>query len=438
MRVWVYVVRRVLLAIPVLIGVMTVTFVFVSALSETQRTCAFYPPNGRVSPCTSTIVCPTNPSNLCPNPVYQSAVNALGLNQPIPVQWAIFVGNSITFNWGYVAPNSGLGGGETESGLPSFAGYSVTHLFAIFLPYSIELLALAFAIALLVAVPLYARASAHPGGWAEGGARALTISSFGTSFIVWGSLALAAATFALAGPAGIAAPSTICGSTSTVFLDIFGSWPQPPCAPLYGTTNIGLIGYPAWLKWGIIGSPTGFPTVDAALHGQYWLALDTLVRMAIPALLLAVVIAGSIFRVVRYAPTGGMDLEFLRGERARGLPESKVFPRKALRHSLVAILPALAPTIPWVLMNLIIVETIFNLWGVGRIFASAAYAGPAGPDFGVLFGTMLLFAYIIVGTEVFAGALRVHLDPRYGPQRVTALETLDARDQRVRGAPLRV
>jgi peptide/nickel transport system permease protein len=412
MRVWVYVVRRVLLAIPVLIGVMTVIFVFVSALPDTQRACAYYQPSGKVSPCTSTIPCVPNPSGLCPNPVYQSAVNALGLNQPIPVQWAIFVGNSLTFNWGYVTPSSSLGTGETPSGGPEFAGQSVTHIFVIFLPYTVELLVLAFAIALLVAVPLYSRATARPGGLAEYGARALTISSFGTTLVVWGSLALAGATFALAGPAGIAGPSAICGSTSTAFLDLFGSWPPPPCAALYGTTNLGPVGYPTWLQWGIISTPTGFPTVDAALHGQYWLAADTVFRMAIPALLLALVAVGAIFRVVRYAPTGRMDLEFLRGERARGLPESRVFPRQARRPSLVAILPALVPTIPWVLMNLILVEILFNLWGVGRIFAAAAVGGVNDWDIGVIFGTMLLFAYIIVATDVFASALRAHLDPR--------------------------
>jgi len=408
MRLWVYVVRRIVLAIPVLIGVMTVLFVLVSALPETQRACAFYAPSGRTSPCTSMIPCPDDPSRLCSNPVYQSAVETLGLNQPVTTQWAIYVVNSLTFNWGYVGQGTALGTGETGSGLPSLAGHSVTNILVTFLPYSLELLLLTFGIAFLVVVPLYSRATARPGGFAENGSRALTVTGFGVSLIILGSLALVGVTFALGGPAN---PSTLCAGKSTVFLDFYGSWPQPPCVPLYGTTNIGPVGYPNWLGLGYISTPTGFPTVDAALHGQLWLALDTLLRMAIPALLLALVAIGAFFRVIRYAPTERLDLEFLRGERARGLPEPKVFPRQARRPALSASFTALVPAIPWVLANLILVEMLFNLWGVGRIFSYAVVGGVRDWDFGVLFGTVLLFAIVMVVTDVLANTLRGYLDP---------------------------
>ncbi|HYA57395.1 MAG TPA: hypothetical protein VEH57_02900, partial [Thermoplasmata archaeon] len=130
MQMWVYVVRRVVLVFPVVIGVMTVLFVLISALPTTARTCSFYHPSGKVSPCTTTIVCPGHPNELCPNPVYQSAVNALGLNKPIYVQWAIYIGSALEFQWGYVSQGSALGTGETNSGLPTLAGQSVATLLA--------------------------------------------------------------------------------------------------------------------------------------------------------------------------------------------------------------------------------------------------------------------------------------------------------------------
>jgi len=89
MRMWVYVIRRAVLVVPVVIGVMTVLFVLISALPVNERTCSYFRPSGRTSPCSPTISCPTNPSQLCPNPVYQQAVQSLGLNQPTPVQWAL-------------------------------------------------------------------------------------------------------------------------------------------------------------------------------------------------------------------------------------------------------------------------------------------------------------------------------------------------------------
>ena len=89
MRLWVYAVRRVALALPVVIGILTVVFVLICAIPRTEVACSFYSPVGRTSPCTTTIPCPTNPATICPNPVYEAAVQQLGLNQPIFVQWLI-------------------------------------------------------------------------------------------------------------------------------------------------------------------------------------------------------------------------------------------------------------------------------------------------------------------------------------------------------------
>jgi len=423
MRMWVYVVRRVVLAIPVLVGVMTVLFVFVSALPEVERTCAFYPSTSpypssgyrgsqsstATSPCTTTIPCSGNPESVCPNPSYQAAVNSLGLNQPIYIQWAIYVGNSLSFQWGYINPSSPLGSGETGTGLPTLAGQSVTSVLAEFAPYSFELLLLTFAIAFLVVVPLQSRAVARPGGRSDHATRALTICGLGITLVILAPLALFGATYAFGGPA---AASPICGSQSTVFLDIYRSWPIPPCPSLYGGNNSS-INYPSWLNWGYQSTPTGFPTVDAAVHGQFWLALDTLLRMLLPALLLAFVAIAVILRYVRYDPTDRMDLEFLRGARARGLPESKVFPRQARRYTFCATLPALMFALIWVFSFLWIVELLFGLWGVGTLFFYAIVDLSRHPDYAVLYGLMLLFAYLFVATDIFAGSLRAYLDPRF-------------------------
>src|SRR5208282_4088115 len=117
MRMWVYVIRRAVLVVPVVIGVMTVLFVLISALPVNERACSYFRPSGRTSACSPTVQCPNDPSKLCTNPVYQQAIVALGLNQPIPVQWAVYMGNALTFNWGYVSQGSALGTGLGGFGL---------------------------------------------------------------------------------------------------------------------------------------------------------------------------------------------------------------------------------------------------------------------------------------------------------------------------------
>jgi len=410
MQMWVYVVRRAALVIPVVIGVMTVLFVLISALPETQRTCSFYRPSGKTSPCTTSIPCQGDPSKLCPNPVYQSAVNALGLNKPIFVQWAIYIGNALTFQWGYVAQGSGLGTGEAGSGLPGLAGQSVASVLSNFLPYTIELALLSLLIILIVSIPLGNLSAVYRNRPVDQASRVMSFSGYALPAFLLGSFILAAATFALGGPA---APSKICGGSSTVFLDFFGSWPQPPCKPLYGTSNLGPFGYPAWLGiTGYISTPTGFPTVDAAIHGQYWLALDTLLRMVLPALVIAYTTIAGLLRFVRNSMLEVMNQDFIRTARAKGLPESAVIKKHAGRNSLNVTITVLGLTFAGFVTGFPVVEIVFNLWGVGRIYAFSVVGGVNEWDFGVLFGTTLLFTYLVVAANIIVDIMYAYLDPR--------------------------
>jgi len=410
MRMWVYVVRRAVPVIPVVIGVLTVLFVLVSSLPVVDRTCAYAPPGRTSSPCSMTIQCPGNPAQSCPNPAYESAVNSLGLNQPVFVQWAIFVGNGLTFHWGYVTESSSLGLGDTEAGLPELDGQSVTSVLAAFLPYSIELLVLAFVIAAPVLIYLQRQSAAYPGRTVDHAARGLTLLGYGIPIFLLGTLALFGATLTLGGPD---ATSRICGAPNTVYLDFWGSWPEPPCASLFGTTNIGPVGYPNWLGFGYISTPTGFPTVDALLHGNDWLALDTLFRLALPALLLALVAIAATVRYARYDPT---PFEFLRAARARGLPESRVVRRYAGRYTVSQMLAGYRPVLFVVLGSLPVVEVLFNLWGVGRLFVLAAAPGTYPPyfqwDVGLTFGTLLAGTLLVLLASFVLDVARAYIDPR--------------------------
>ncbi|HKN07656.1 MAG TPA: hypothetical protein VJ021_08715 [Thermoplasmata archaeon] len=222
MRMWVYIVRRAVVVLPVFLGVLTVLFVLVSSLPTVTRTCSFGPPSGTQSPCTATIPCPADPSQLCPNPTYQSAVNGLGLNQPIFVQWAIFVGNGLTFQWGYVSQSSALGTGAGSLSLPAFHDQAVTSVLAIFLPYTIELVLFAFLVTLLVVFLILRRATAHPGQAADHMARTLMLLGYGIPLVFLVPFALFGAADALG---GATSASPICLGNSTI-LDFIGSWPS--------------------------------------------------------------------------------------------------------------------------------------------------------------------------------------------------------------------
>lgn len=413
MRLWVYAVRRLLLTIPVVIGIMTVLFVALSILPQGALACAYGSPRGGVSPCSQYIPCPNNPGQICSNPVYQQAIQSLGLNQPVVIQWSIFMWHLGTFQWGYVSPYSALGTGTTGTGLPAFGGQPVTSVLAAFLPYSIELVLLTLLFTMLVVVPIQRRATAHPGRVSDRTAFALSVPGFGVPLLILGPLALMAATLAAGGPD---APSGICAGKSTVFLDFFGSWPVPPCTPLYGSKNLGPVGFPNWLLGGFHSTPTGFPTVDALLHGEVWLAGDTVARMIVPALVLAFLAVSVVLRTVRYTPVQREERTYLRAARASGLPESEVTGRLAGQSSLATITSAIAPAVAMTLCMLPVVEIIFNLYGVGVLFYLAQYGshypGQVSFDPAMLFGIVAACALIVLAVSVATDILRAYLDPR--------------------------
>ena len=110
MRMWVFIVRRSILIIPVIVGVMTITFALVSALPVEQQLVAHYGQPGAHDPWIYNPTlepgqgdCPPAPNTqTCVNQFYVHAINVLGLNKPIPVQWGYYIYNSLTFQWGTV------------------------------------------------------------------------------------------------------------------------------------------------------------------------------------------------------------------------------------------------------------------------------------------------------------------------------------------------
>ncbi len=410
MRMWIYIVRRIALLIPVLIGVMTITFVLVSAIPTSERIASYYPANPRTNPSSPTISCPSNPALQCPNPAYKVAVNALKLNQPVPVQWGYYIYNALTFHWGYVSQTSTVGKGY--SGLPALKGLPVTSVLAAFLPYTLELALLSLFFVLIISIPLGNLSAVNRNRPIDQGARVMSFSGYALPGFILGSLVLMAAALWLAGGSST---SPIC-TNSTAFNEFYGSWPAVtptnPCWIWGPKAGLSSFGYPTWLVNGYQSTPTGFPTIDALIHGNGWLALDTLARIVLPALVIAYGTIALLLRFVRNSMLEVMNLDFVRTARAKGLPESKVIKKHAGRNSLNVTITVLGLTFAFFLSGFPVIESVFNLYGVGRIFAFSLVQSGGTFDFGLIFGTTILFTYLVVAANIIVDILYAYLDPR--------------------------
>jgi peptide/nickel transport system permease protein len=394
-KLWIYIVRRAILAFPVVIGVMTLTFALVSAVPTSERLVSYYGPSPRLS-YNQYISCSRIDPNLngtCLNPAWVRGTHALGLDRPIYVQWGIYMLNTFEGKWGFVGNGTGV-----ATSVPLAQGKPVATALGWFLPYTLELAALSLFMTLLMAVPLGNIAAVNRNRPVDQVSRIISFSGIAIPEFLLGSILLMAVVLLVGGPS---VHSPFC-SNGSAYTDFTGSWPPPQCFP-------GGV-YPKWLVQGQISSPTGFPTVDAALHGQGWLATDTVIRMIIPAFVIAFGTAADLLRFVRNGMLEVLNLEFVRSARARGLPERVVIKKHAGRNSLNVTVTVLGLLFVGFLGGFPIIEYLFDLNGVGIMLAYAVTQTPY--DFGVIFGSTVLFTIIIVVANLAVDLTYAYLDPR--------------------------
>ena len=391
MKMWVYIIRRISLLVPVIIGVMTITFVLTSLLPVGDRLISSFG-YAKVGykpyvPCDQ--VGFANQTGLCKNPAYWGGLHKLGLDQPIWTQYFTYVYNSLTLNWGYTAPNG------QEFAVIGHDALPVAQVLGWFLPFTLELAALSLAIILLLAVPIGNYSAVYRNRPLDQGARILSFSGFALPGYILAWLVLLGVTFA----AGGITPS--CNGTSTPFFEFSGSWPKDSCFP-------GGV-HPSWIGTHLESSPTGFPTIDSIIHGDWYLAGDTVFRMLLPAFVIAYGSIAAILRFVRNSMLEVLNLDFVRTARAKGVLESTVVRKHAGRNSLNVTVTVLGLTFAGFIGGFPIIESVFNLRGVGLLLALSIQP-PF--DFGLIFGSTLLFTIIVVIANIIVDIVYAYLDPR--------------------------
>jgi oligopeptide transport system permease protein len=85
-----------------------------------------------------------------------------------------------------------------------------------------------------------------------------------------------------------------------------------------------------------------------------------------------------------------------------------VVTRHVLKNSLIPVVTALGPTFAFLITGSFIVETLFQIPGIGRSFVTSI----AARDYTMILGTTLLYAFLIAVVNLVVDVLYVFLDPR--------------------------
>jgi peptide/nickel transport system permease protein len=130
--------------------------------------------------------------------------------------------------------------------------------------------------------------------------------------------------------------------------------------------------------------------------------------LILPAIPLVLVLFGYIARMARAGTIEALDSDYVRTAVLKGLPRSTVIRRHVLRNSLLPTITVIATQCGYLIGGLVIVETLFNYPGIGRLIVTAA----TNKDFPMLEAGVLVIGIVYLGATLIADILYTVLNPR--------------------------
>ena len=131
-------------------------------------------------------------------------------------------------------------------------------------------------------------------------------------------------------------------------------------------------------------------------------------QAVMPVLALSALPAAYIARVTRAGMLDVLRRDYVRTARAKGLSERAVVLRHMLRNALIPVLTIIGPLAAMMVTGSFIVEQLFAIPGMGRTFVTSIGAR----DYGVIMGTTLVYAFVVVVANLVVDALYAVVDPR--------------------------
>jgi oligopeptide transport system permease protein len=132
----------------------------------------------------------------------------------------------------------------------------------------------------------------------------------------------------------------------------------------------------------------------------------------LPAITLGSTYAAYIARLSRAGMLEVMSQDYIRTARAKGLPEWQVVTKHALRGGLIPVVAFLGPAFAGLLAGSFVVETIFQIPGLGRFYVQAAF----NRDYTMILGTTVFLSTLIVLFNLLSDILAAWMNPRLRAQ----------------------
>jgi len=135
---------------------------------------------------------------------------------------------------------------------------------------------------------------------------------------------------------------------------------------------------------------------------------DSSMDKLLPSLTLGIAYAAYIARLARGGILEVLSQDYIRTARAKGLSEPAIVFKHALKGGLIPVVAFLGPAFAGLLSGSFVIETIFQIPGLGRFYVQAAF----NRDYTMIMGTTIFFSALIVVFNLISDIIAAWLNPR--------------------------
>jgi peptide/nickel transport system permease protein len=352
-----YIIKRLLLAIPVLLGILFVTFAMARMLPG--------------DPCRAVL------GEHATDQICDAFIKRHGLDKPIPVQFGVYMSEMARGDFG----------DSLRFQRP------VTALLSERLPVTVELGLTALVLAVIVGIPLGIVSAYWRNSPVDVGT--MLLANTGVSMPVFWLGLMLAYTFAvlLKGTPFWLPPS---GRMT----------PGMSLQPLYEAWNVSVVEGEGW--YSVLAFLSNINTFNALVTGNWPELWDAIKHLILPSVALATIPMSIIARMTRSSLLEVLGLDYVRTARAKGLRENAVVLRHALRNALLPVVTVVGLQLGTLLGGAVLTETIFGLTGVGRTLFDSI----TSRDYVVVQVFTLVIAVGFVMVNMIVDLSYAFLDPR--------------------------
>ena len=352
-----YAIRRILASLPVLFGVLLVTFVLARSIPG--------------DPCKAIL------GEKATVEVCERFAREKGLDKPVPVQFVIYLnelahgdfGNSIRF------------------------GRPITDILIERLPTTIELGFLGLFIACLIGIPLGIASALRHNSTVD--IATMVGANIGVSMpVFWLGLMLAYVFALLLKDTPFWLPPSgrlSAGVVATPFYEVYG-WELAEDTSIFNLleffANMFILNSLITLDWEVLK--------------------DAITHLILPSVALSTIPMAIIARMTRSSMLQVLGLDYMRTARAKGLSEQRVVMGHAFRNALLPIVTIVGLQLGIVFSGAILTETIFSLAGVGR----SLYEAITARDYPIIQGFTVVVAMGYIAVNLLVDLSYALLDPR--------------------------